>query len=78
MRQPSQGPAFNAALKSEQSSTPTGPAVEDLTYPALLTALKNSTTQKDQIVQRRIGARNDPDAISKESRRAGRISCPKE
>jgi len=78
MRQPSQRPASNAALKSEQPSTPTGPAVDDLTYPALLTALKNSTTHKDQIVQRRIGARNDPDTISKESRWAGRISCSEE
>ena len=48
------------ALRAAVEKRPTGPATNNDGTPALIEAIKNSTTRKDQIVLRRIGLLDEP------------------
>jgi hypothetical protein len=64
--------------KSALKAATTRRTRKDVVEHTLLTALRNSTTHKDQIVLRRIGVRAEPIDDSRKSRRTGRNSCPEE
>jgi hypothetical protein len=78
MTKPSADPTSSAALETAAPSTPDRQAGKDVSPPSLIDALKNSTTRKDQIIQRRIGTLTEPDEISTRSRQVERTSCPEE
>lgn len=78
MKQQSQDSTSSAALKTATPTTPTRRTGMDVSPSSLIDALKNSTTRNDQIIQRRIGARTEPDNICTNSRQVERNSCPEE
>jgi len=65
-------------LKSAIKAATTRRIHKDVADHTLLTALRNSTTHKDQIVLHRIGVQAEPADDSRKSRRTGRNSCPEE
>jgi hypothetical protein len=78
VRRPFLAPTSIARLKTAAPSTSSRQNARGVSPYSLIDALKNSTTGKDQIIQRRIGARTEPDEISKESRKVERNSGPEE
>lgn len=65
-------------LKSAIKAANTRPIRKDVADHTLLTALRNSTTHKDQIVLHRISVKSEPADDFRKSRRTGRNSCPEE
>jgi hypothetical protein len=65
-------------LKSAITAATARRTRQDVADQTLLTALRNSTTHKDQIVLHRIGVRTETADESSKSRRTGRNSCPEE
>ena len=65
-------------LKSAIKAATTRRIRTEVAEHTLLTALRNSTTHKDQIVLHRISVKSEPADDSRKSRRTGRNSSPEE
>ena len=77
MRHPSRLPARSAGKKAAARSTAARRTGKPISPSSLIDALKNSATDNDQIIQRRIGTQA-ADEIPKVSRQVERTSCPEE
>ena len=78
MQRPSRSSASVAGTKTTPPSTSARRTDKGIPASSLIDALKNSTTHKDQIIQRRIGTQPEPGKVSTKSRQVERTSCPEE